>query len=164
MKTTELKRQLGFTLIELVMVIVLLGILSFGGISLFTSQSAYAGFVAKDLLISQSLLAQQIALGSSGVANPASLTVSVDTDDNWVFNLQKAGVTNPGPVIVEASGNSLTVDGVAFTASSTQTFTWTNGAVLSPATNHEFRFSGQNSFRVCLSAQGYAYESSTACP
>lgn len=164
MQTTARMRQKGFTLIELVMVIVLIALLSFGGISLFTSQSAYSGFVAKDLLISQSLLAQQIALGSSGIANPVSLTVSVDGNDNWVFNLQKSGVTNPGPVTVESSGNALSVDGVAFSSGSSQTFTWTNGAELTPASDHEFRFSGQNSFRVCLSAQGYAYESTAACP
>ena len=160
----QTKKQNGFTLVELVMVIVVISLLSYGGISLFTSQSAYSGFVAKDALISQSLLAQQVALGSAGVANPVTLTVAVDAGDNWVFTLQKSGVSNPNAVSVESSGNSMQIDGVTFSSGGSRTFTWTNGAELTPATNHEIRFTGTNAFRVCLSAQGYAYESSVACP
>jgi len=156
--------QQGFTLIELVMVLVVISLLSYSGISLFTSQSVYAGYVAKDVLISQSLLAQQVALGSSGVANPVSLTVSVNSDDDWVFAIQKTGVTNPDPVIVESSGNRMQVDSVNFSSGDSQTFTWTNTASLSDATSHTVRFTGQNNFRVCFSPQGYVYESSVVCP
>ncbi|KZY73359.1 hypothetical protein A3742_16975 [Oleiphilus sp. HI0071] len=155
--------QHGFTLIELVMVIVLIGLLSYGGVSLFTARSEYSNFVAKDLLISQALLAQQIALGSSGTPNPVSLTIA-NTGDAWRFALQKVGVTNPAPVNVESDGNSLQIDGATLGSGSSQTFTWTNGAVLSDGNNHVIRFSGETNFLVCLSSQGYAYEGNGGCP
>jgi prepilin-type N-terminal cleavage/methylation domain-containing protein len=154
----------GFTLIELVMVLVVISLLSYSGISLFTSQSVYAGFVAKDVLISQTLLAQQVALASSGVTNPVSLTLSVNSDDDWVFAIQKTGVTNPPSIVVESSGNDMQVDGVTFSSGDSQTFTWNNSASFSDGASHTVRFTGQNSFRVCLSEQGYAYESAVVCP
>jgi len=156
--------QQGFTLIELVMVLVVISLLSYSGISLFTSQSVYSGFVAKDVLISQTLLAQQVALASSGVTNPVSLTLSVNSDDDWVFAIQKTGVTNPPPIVVESSGNDMQVDGVTFSSGNSQTFTWNNSASFSDGASHTVRFSGQNNFRVCLSVQGYAYESAVVCP
>lgn len=155
--------QKGFTLIELVMVIVLLGLLSYGGISLFTARSEYSTFVAKDLLISQALLAQQIALGNSSAANPVSLNIS-NTGDVWRFGIQKVGVTNPTPVSVESDGNTLQIDGITLGSGGSQTFTWTNGAVLSDGNDHVIRFAGENSFSVCLSSQGYAYEGNGGCP
>ena len=63
------KSQSGFTLIELVMVIVLIGILSYGAASLYSSRDGFAGFIAKDQLIASGLLAQQVAMGMSATAN-----------------------------------------------------------------------------------------------
>ena len=156
-------KQHGFTLIELVMVIVLIGLLSYGGVSLFTARSEYSTFVAKDLLISQALLAQQIALGSSGTVNPVSLAIA-NTGDAWRFSVQKVGAINPDPVLVESDDNILQIDGVTIGSGASQTFTWTNGAILSDGNNHVIRFAGENAFSVCLSSQGYAYEGNGGCP
>lgn len=156
-------KQRGFTLIELVMVMVLIGLLSYGGISLFTARSEYSNFVGKDLLISQALLAQQIALGSSGTNNPVSLTIA-NTGDAWRFSVQKTGAVNPDPVLVESDDNTLQIDGVTIGSGGSQTFTWTNGAVLSDGNDHVIRFAGESSFSVCLSSQGYAYEGNGGCP
>ena len=157
------RQQLGFTLVELVMVVVLLGLLSFGGVSLFASRSEYSNFIAKDLLISQALLAQQIALGKSNTLNPASLTIS-NASDVWSFNIQKAVGTNPPSVSVESDGNVLQVDGVTLNSGGSQTFTWTGGAALSDGNDHVIRFVGDRTFLVCLSSQGYAYEGNGGCP
>lgn len=157
------RQQLGFTLVELVMVVVLLGLLSYGGVSLFASRSEYSNFIAKDLLISQALLAQQIALGNSSTVNPVSLTIS-NVSDVWNFGVQKVGSTNPPPVSVESDGNILQVDGVTLGSGSSQTFTWTGDAVLSDGNDHVIRFAGDRTFSVCLSSQGYAYEGSGGCP
>ncbi len=163
MQKRSMNKQRGFTLIELVMVMVLIGLLSYGGISLFTARSEYSNFVAKDLLISQALLAQQIALGSSGTVNPVSLAVA-NTGDAWRFSVQKVGAINPAPVTVESDDNTLLVDGVSLGSGSSRTFTWTNGALLSDGNNHVIRFAGENAFSVCLSSQGYAYEGDGGCP
>jgi len=157
-------RQQGFTLIELVMVIILIGILSFGAASLFSSRDAYAGFIAKDQLISSALLAQQVALGMSADPTPVSLTVSVNSDGDWVFSLTKVGAA---AIVLDqdASGGSLSVNGTVLGSGASRTFTWNSEAALVSGSNHEIRFdAGGVTSRVCLSASGYAYESTGACP
>ena len=52
----------GFTLVELVMVIILIGVLSVLGIGLFTRSSAFSPLLATQQLQSAALLAQQAAL------------------------------------------------------------------------------------------------------
>lgn len=143
------------------MVIVVIGLLSYAGISLFTSQSNYTNAVAKDLVISHSLLAQQASLGG---ANTVQLEIAVNGDDNWEFSVSKVGLTGPETIVVESSGNQLRVDGTLLSSGDSEVFTWNTASVLTSGSNHEVRFSGQNDYRVCLSSQGYAYESSVACP
>jgi len=166
-----IKSQSGFTLIELVMVIVLIGILSYGASSLFSSRDGFAGFIAKDQLISSALLAQQVALGMSATNDPVSLTVGVelvDGDNLWTFRLTKVNPSGSDftldPVTQDASGGNLDIDGVAISAGASQTFTWNSQANLSDGANHEIRFTGLRTYRVCLSSSGYAYESQVVCP
>ena len=156
--------QSGFTLIELVMVIILIGIMSYGATSLFASRDAYAGFIAKDQLISSALLAQQVALGMSATANPVSLSVGVSADgSNWEFELTKVG-ESAMTLTQETTGADLVIDGVTLADGAEQVFTWDSDANLTSASNHEIRFVGTHTSRVCLSAAGYAFESKSACP
>lgn len=155
--------QTGFTLIELVMVIVLLGILSLGVSGLFSSKSSYAEFIAKEQLIAQGLLAQQMAFGMSAVTNPVSLSISKSAGGETSFTLTKVGQT-PITELLDASLNSPLVDGSALTNSSSATFTWNSKAELSDNTNHSVTFVGDTSYRVCFSSSGYVYESLAACP
>jgi len=158
------KLQSGFTLIELVMVIVLIGILSYGAASLYSSRDGFAGFIAKDQLISSGLLAQQVAMGMSATANSVSLKVERrSSDDFWVFTLTKVGLS---PVVFsqDSSGSSISVDDTTLSAGASHTFTWNSNASLSDGDNHHVYFVGANTFRVCFSASGYVYESQVACP
>lgn len=157
------KSESGFTLIELVMVIVLIGIMSYGAASLFSSRGAYSGFIAKDQLISSALLAQQVALGMSATNNPVSLSVGVSGSNQWAFILTKVGEPSI-TVTQDPSGASLLIDGVTISSGSSQTFTWDSDANLTSGNNHEIRFVGETSYRVCFSSAGYAYESTAACP
>lgn len=155
--------QKGFTLIELVMVIVLLGVLSVGATSLFSSKSSYAEFIAKEQFIAQGLLAQQIAFGMSAVANPVSLSIIRSASGETSFSLTKAGEAS----LIETLDSSLSsplVNGSALANGASATFTWNNQARLSDNTNNSITFVGDRTFRVCLAASGYVYESSVACP
>ena len=148
--------QQGFTLVELVLVLILIGVLSVGAVGLFSGSSNYSTFIAKDLLVSQSLLAQQVALGDTTNANPVSLRIENDSDQ-WIFSLVKNGA--PAEIVssVELSGNTLTIDGTLLGAGASRTINWTSDATIADG-SHDFQFSGLNSFRVCISAQGFAYE------
>jgi prepilin-type N-terminal cleavage/methylation domain-containing protein len=155
--------QQGFTLIELVMVIVLIGILSYGATSLFASKSTYVEFLAKEQLIAQALLAQQIALGMSATADPVSLVISRSAAGQTSFSLIKAGQTPMLEQLDDTLGSPL-IDGAALANGSSVTFTWNSDAALSDNANHEVRFVGDQTYRVCFSASGYVYESQAACP
>jgi prepilin-type N-terminal cleavage/methylation domain-containing protein len=159
----SLRSQQGFTLIELVMVIVLIGILSYGATSLFASKSTYAEFLAKEQLIAQGLLAQQVALGMSATVNPVSLIISRDAAGQTSFSLNKAGQTALLERLDPALASPL-IDGAALVNGSSVTFTWNSDAALADNANHEVRFVGDQTYRVCFSASGYVYESQAACP
>jgi len=145
------------------MVIVLIGILSYGAASLYSSRDGFAGFIAKDQLISSGLLAQQVAMGMSATSDPVSLKVERDDDDFWVFTLTKAGLASIDS-FQDSSGSSISVDGTTLSLDSSHTFTWNSNASLSDGANHHVYFVGTNTYRVCFSASGYVYESQVACP
>ncbi len=145
------------------MVIVMIGILSYGATSLFSSKSTYAEYLAKEQLLAQGHLAQQVALGMSATNNPVSLQISRDGSGLTRFRLVKVGQ----PALDEQLDPSLSsplIDGSALANGSSYTFTWNSDAALSDNANHEVRFVGDKTYRVCFSASGYVYESQAACP
>jgi len=155
------------------MVIVLIGILSYGASSLYSSRDAFAGYIANKQLISSALLAQQIAMGMSAINDPVSLSVGVelvDGDNLWTFRLTKVNPADadspfePDPVAQDSSGGSLVIDGATIAAGASRTFTWNSQANMSDGANHEIRFVGTTTHTVCLSSSGYVYESQAACP
>ncbi|MDR9424111.1 MAG: prepilin-type N-terminal cleavage/methylation domain-containing protein [Marinobacter sp.] len=73
----------GFTLVELVMVIILIGVLSALGIGLFTRSSAFSPLLATQQLQSATLLAQQAAL-----AGKLESSVLVDDAGDISFKAQ----------------------------------------------------------------------------
>lgn len=152
------ENQTGFTLVELVMVIVLLGILSVGVMSLFASRTGYSTFIAKDQFISTALLAQQTAL-----ATPDTVVLRVALNGvNWDISVIK----NDVPIhqqAVERAGASLRINGVLLAG--TVDFTFDQAANLTPRNNHNLVFDGDNDYTVCLSSAGFAYESNAGgCP
>ena len=67
----------GFTLVELVMVIILIGVLSALGVGLFASRSAFSPLLATQQLASATLLAQQAALAGNP-SNSLSIAQSAE--------------------------------------------------------------------------------------
>ena len=135
----------GFTLVELVMVIILIGVLSALGVGLFASRSAFSPLLAAQQLASATLLAQQAALAGNP-SNSLSIAQSAEhfrfTVGARTFELPRAGTS-----LSVASGLPLTV---------------TFGADGSPGTgtNIEFTFTGDSTFESCLSSLGAVYRGS----
>ncbi len=147
----------GFTMIELIMVMVVIGILAASASGLFASKSTYVTFIAKDQLISMSLLAQQAALAQQKEVIALCIT---QTSDDWVFAVHKTNCSTSGTDIyvestVERESATLLQDALAFV--SPQTFTYNESASLSAGSNIQFLFIGDSDREVCLSSTGYAY-------
>ena len=122
-------------MIELIMVMVVLGILAVSTSSLFSSKSTYVTLIAKDQLISMSLLAQQAALAQQSETIVLCIT---QTSDEWVFEVRKTGCSTPsGKLYVESKAErenaSLLQDSLAF--ASHNTFTYNKQASLPGRTN-----------------------------
>lgn len=156
-------QQSGFTLVELVMVIVLIGAISVGAASLFFSKGEYTAYIARGQLLSSALLAQQVALGTSATSNPVSLTVAVNGAGDWEFTLNKAG--QPARTQTqESAGGIVRVDGVTLNPGDSRVFTWDSQANLGSGSNRSVRFVAETSSWVCFSSSGYAYVGTGGCP
>ncbi len=162
LRTVERSKQQGFTIIELIMVLVLMAIMGLGIRSLFFSREGYSGFLAKDQFLVAALLAQEHALGVSALNNAVSLTVGV-AGDEWYFRVSKSG-SNVFEARQEHSGGALAVDGTTLSAGSSHTFTLDSRGNLTSGANHQIRFNSGHNYYICLSAAGYAWENSGACP
>jgi prepilin-type N-terminal cleavage/methylation domain-containing protein len=112
----------GFTLVEFIVVLVLVGIVSALAISRVGSNSAYDSRALKDTFISQARFAQQVGMSRSGVAvslhvnlaaNQWHFFVKADSEElnnsttlsaNTITLLAKAGNNCTGASILNAAG------------------------------------------------------------
>ncbi|NWO04399.1 MAG: type II secretion system protein [Alteromonadaceae bacterium] len=146
-------RVTGFTLVELVMVIILIGVLSALGIGLFTRSSAFSPLLATQQLQSATLLAQQAALAGNQ-ANELKVTkgskdfiftVGPDTPYERKFQIGHNGTD------LSVNGTDISVNGASFPIS------FNNLGRPNTSGNVEFTFSGDSTFTVCLSSLGAVY-------
>jgi MSHA pilin protein MshC len=151
MRVAKAPRESGFTLVELIMVIILIGVLSALGIGLFASRSAFSPLLATQQLASATLLAQQAALAG----NPAN-TLTIERDSNVFRFVVGSGTGNERTFEVAHEGATLAVAGN--TLPLTVTFN-TKGAP-SAGNNMQFSFSGESTFQTCLSSLGAVYAGS----
>lgn len=86
--------QQGFTLIELITVIILLGILSAFAVSRFSSSQSYSTTVITNQLIASIRLAQQTALSRASVDSSEHTQLQITGDsDNWFLNITSGPIT-----------------------------------------------------------------------
>lgn len=140
-------RSEGFTLLELIVVIVILGVITISAFSRFASSDAFALRVEQDRLISILHLVQQSAMAGQ----PVSFAIE---DGSYQFrigesleNYRVAGVQFPQPV----------AEGITITPSSLDlTFVDNLGT---PDSTPLITLSDNtgDSVKVCLSAAGFAY-------
>lgn len=133
----------GFTLVELVMVMILVGILGSVGVGLFASSDIYAPGAARDQFIASALLAQKRALAHVS-GEPVQLSLQADAQQ-WQFQVAQNGITFSERT-ADRKGASLTVSGGSFPVSF-DSRSRTGG-------NITLRFGAAV---ACLSSTGFAY-------
>jgi MSHA pilin protein MshC len=145
----------GFTLVELVMVIILIGVLSALGVGLFAGRSAFSPLLATQQLSSAALLAQQAAL--AGQPN-VSVRIESSAGNEPVFKAQSIDNDGNTTIIQEftlkAGGVSVTVNGNA----APQSIDFNKLGRPVDRTNRNIDISGDSTFNLCLSSLGAVYE------
>ena len=164
----------GFTLIELISVIIILGILSATATGLFSAKSDFESAIVKNQLLSSLRLTQQLSLSRQNLttAVPATLMIS-EASDIWSFN-----VWDSNPAI---SGNSAfatdTIDGGNVTLRFSTADFLSACSSLATSTSYSVSYDGdgnllsgarlricivgEQTYQVCVSSLGFAYEGST---
>lgn len=147
--------QAGFTLIELIIVLLILGVLSAIGISLFANSGNYATLLARDQFIASALLAQKRALANTDDSNPVTLTLEQDADE-WRFLISQ-GTFSFTARNADRKNTQLTIDGSA--ATNSQNFTFDRRGRV--GSNIQLGFSGNGSSHLaCLGSTGFSYTGS----
>lgn len=135
----------GFTLVELITVLVLVGILSSLGIGLFAERSAYTALLARQQLASAVSLAQQGALAG----NAGDSLIIAQSGDELTFTV--------GPGTATETVFSIDGEGVTFSGSSQLTFQ-KNGSLASND-NQELTFRDNDiRYITCVSSLGAVYQ------
>lgn len=143
----------GFTLVELVLVIVLLGILSAVGMSLFVRSDAFSALAARDRFIAFAHVAQKRALADSGSSSSLILTIAQSTS-SWTLSLSQNSsilVTDT----LERGSLTLALNGTAMTDG--QQIQVTYGRDGSTGINRQWFFSGDYSHSACLTSTGFIH-------
>lgn len=136
----------GFSLIELIMVLILIGTLSVVGMGIFASKDDFSASKASAVFISFLSLAQQRAL----VIPDSSTTLTIaQTASQWQLSFANFDTT------IQRDNASLSIDGNALTDGSSVTIAYDNAAALNKS--YSFTFSANNSVSLCVSQTGFAY-------
>lgn len=167
----KMQRLRGFTLIELISVIVILGILATTATGVFTSKRSFEASVVKNQLLSSLRLTQQLALSRQNLSTSEPVTLAISqTSDTWVFSSwdsdpSGAGNTPFAVTDVERSNTSLRFSTSDFASACSD---------LSSSTSYDIEFDGNGNLlnanqlricvvgdqskQICLSGLGFAYE------
>lgn len=137
----------GFTLVELVMVIILIGVLSVLGVGLFANRSAFSPLLVAQQLNSAALLARQAAMAGNDndtvviSDDGSSFTFSVGSIGSWSIPKEGTEFADPGllPLSLEFGKSGAPVSG----------------------DNLELSFIGESRYDICVSSLGAVY--SGAC-
>lgn len=159
----------GFTLIELIMVMVLITILSAFAIGLFSSPSSYQPATLYQMWLNQLRFSQRQAFNKAQPNFPLIVSITRNSSD-WIFSYSQNGNTLD---VYEFEHNDveLLISNVDFlsacSALSSATYPITlrfdgyaervdnsNNAI---NTNQRFCFQGRQDLNICLAPSGYAY-------
>ena len=145
----------GFTLVELVITLVLIGILSALGIGLLVSPGAYTAGAARDQFVSSALLAQKRALANAGEDEVVALTVE-QTNREWIFTVTQDTAQYPERR-ADRERATLTVNGSSLGDGDSRSFEFDRRGHLVAGNNVNLVFDGTSAHSACISSLGFAY-------
>jgi MSHA pilin protein MshC len=165
-----MKATKGFTLIELIVVIIVISILSTVGISLLSGSDQYTARLASDRWLAGLRLAQRFSLQKQSASNLVVLTVS-NSASQWTMSIDQ-GVTNLSQFSVDKEGLLAYASTTDFSAACNSlpllTFPFrlnfngygdsVSGSRVQVSTNQRICFVGATTQQLCISPSGYAYE------
>ena len=162
---THRTRALGFTIVELVVVILLLGILSVTALSRFVEPSAFAPRTITGALLAQAHFA---ALSAQTSADDVDLVILPSAGD-WSMDVSIVGVSQRSTEVVvantriEVTNGALVADvdtanalAVTFSGDGEITGAALGATTLNPALGVQIRVIGETTRTVCLHPTGYA--------
>ena len=162
----------GFTLIELIVVIILLSILGAVGIGLFSAPSQYAVKLSADQWLSQLQLAQRHSFLRQSASLPIQLSISQATN-RWQMLLSQ-GATQLSNSDINFDSVNVHYSQTDFTSrcSSLPLITFpvnfyfagygnaVNASRVQLSTNQRVCLTASDTVELCISPSGYAYEGS----
>ena len=144
------RSELGFTLVELITVIILVGILSALGIGLLASPGGYSASAARDQFVSTALLAQKHAL-AAGPSTRVSLSYGL-SDEGFTFKVTRH-FEDESSIVAErtadASGLSVAPRSLSLNYDNTGGLTGSGGESVA--------FISESTHRACISSLGFPY-------
>lgn len=167
----QVKCAQGFTLVELVMVLVLVGILSAAALGLFASRGSYSAALAKDQFIAAVLQAQQRALAQHS-GTPVTLRIHQGADEWFVSVFQGIApfdtscATDNAPLFkdlcIERAGATLQIGALTLADGSFRDVNFSAQGNTGELANLSVVFAGEKAYTLCLTRAGFAFEG--ACP
>ena len=153
--------QQGFTLIELVMVIIVLGILSYGAMGLFATRDAFTPAIVSNQFISSARLAQQAALARQ-VGDPVRLVIN-QTSDRIQFDVIQGALTLSSQSVDRDNSrinfSILAISGSCGALSTSFPVTVTFDRNGNTGANTHVCVSGEADLKLCIASTGYAHAS-----
>ena len=159
-------KSTGFTIVELVLTLVLVGIVAAIGIGRLTSRDSYEVKAVADQILAHAHLAQRVALGrhafSSGV--PVNTTLSLNRSGNQVLSSVSQANYQPEQaeldartvtVRVKTSGTNVCGGGQTLSSGS---FALTYDQAGDTGSNTLICVAGNYTVPICITRLGYAYE------
>ncbi|ARU54820.1 MAG: prepilin-type N-terminal cleavage/methylation domain-containing protein [Pseudomonadales bacterium] len=150
----------GFTLVELVIVLVVVGILSVTAMGLFASRADFSASLAKDQFIASLLTAQQRALAHHS-SSPVLFTVLQSADgSDWILTVSQ-GTESFTEKTIERAGAVLQIGGVTLADGGNRVVSFSGSGETLEGSDLTWRFTGESTHQFCLGEAGFAY--SGAC-
>ncbi|PIE44077.1 MAG: hypothetical protein CSA50_02095 [Gammaproteobacteria bacterium] len=166
-----MKANKGFTLIELIAVIIILGILSRVPIGLFATTDSVEANIVKNQLLASLRSAQQLALSRQNLTATGSVAMNMNlVSGNWVFSTTYHDATSPDAVtfdVVEIKNRNTTLryssshfsgGCTAMAAATSLTVEFDGNGNVKTGDRLRICIVGDQAINVCVASSGFAYE------